>query len=677
MTNLSLPRLLGRLNAVLLSVLAGMALLPAGVTASGPNVLLVGPAGTPGAQYTSIQAAVNAARAGDWILVAAGVYHEHGTDAAGVLIQKSNIHLRGMNRDSVVVDGTRASLAQRDGTLPAGSPVCSTDKALQDFGPKDATGNSIGRNGIMVRGSSGDHDHFIGGLADNVSIENLTVCNYLRVQEAGNQIWWNGGDGTGLIGMHGLHGDYISATDTYYENKDGPAGDYGIFTSNEAGPGLIDHSYASNMRDSSYYVGACRDCNVVLNHSRAEYSALGLSSTNAGGNLLVENGEWSNNRTGLVSNAQNNDDWPSPEFGQCLPPSAPPTLGGISAGPNSCYVMFNNYIHDNNSPNTPGGGLTAFSAIGTGIELVATQHVSVLGNRIEHNASWGVVTHDFPDPESGPALCQGGVDATVSGQELCTFFSRGNYVAQNHFLANGAFGNPSNGDVANEATGALDASACPAGNTGCVPSATNPDPNCYTGDANAGPGGLKADPLTLETAPCSVANSNSGDAAQLYCATGALSLFGQAIGVTVPSCTVPGTANYPQHDGVCTAPAVLAPAGDTANGVCFAPISRVLSAEVSPPMPDPCAGVPANAYCPAAAAAAPLILPPTSTAGPATGPAIMVICLLVAAFAAAVAVAAGTGGSRHPSQVATQPDRARRLAFSTLSGRRAGPRRKS
>ena len=40
------------------------------------------------------------------------------------------------------------------------------------------------------------------------------------------------------------------------------------------------------------------------------------------------------------------------------------------------------------------------------------------------------------------------------------------------------------GNIANQASGALDASACPrgngqGGNPPCVPSATNPDPNCF------------------------------------------------------------------------------------------------------------------------------------------------------------------------------------------------------
>src|SRR5438128_1446031 len=84
-----------------------------GAAAAGPKALLVGPPGTFGAKYTSIQDAVNHANPGDWVLVAPGVYHEHGGPDAGVLIQKPGVHVRGMNRNQVIVDGTRFSATKR------------------------------------------------------------------------------------------------------------------------------------------------------------------------------------------------------------------------------------------------------------------------------------------------------------------------------------------------------------------------------------------------------------------------------------------------------------------------------------------------------------------------------------------------------------------------------------
>jgi hypothetical protein len=541
--------------------------------AAGPSVLLVGPPGTGGAKFTSVQDAVNHAKPGDWVLIAPGVYHEKGwnpTDGsrpAEVYVTVPNLHIRGMNRDTVIIDGTNFSRTQAAGTARAGSPACSSDPALQDPGVKDSQGNTHTREGIMVWKASG------------VSIENLTSCNSLD-----NEIWWNYGDGGGVEAPMALHGDYISATSTFYKDSKSPSAQYGIFTSNVEGPGVIDHSYASNMTDSAYYIGACRNCNVTLERPHAENSALGLSSTNAGGNFLIENGEWDLNRTGMVSNAQNNDDYPSPQYGQCVPPSTPPP----GAGPNSCTVWRYNRIHDNNNPNTPGSGLTSVSAVGAGVELAATQHISVVNNVITNQGAYGVVTHDFPDPESGPANCHGGVPIDNPVQFVCNWYSRGNYVANNQFKNNGGFGNPTNGDIANQASGAAWAPTDSYGGA--------PDPNCFKHNADSG-GAIKEWPPGLQEAPCPPGLSETPVlTAQLVCDTGFASLFTQGVGLTGGPACPPG-ATYPQHDGKCTAPAVLTPPGDTTNGVCFLPLSYTLSATVSPPMPTPCAGVPSNAYC--------------------------------------------------------------------------------
>jgi hypothetical protein len=575
---------------------------PAATNAAGPNVLRVGTFNSIPGTFTSIQAAVNAAQPGDWILVGPGVYHEKGfspttCSTAGckprpseVFITTANLHLRGMNRDTVIVDGTNVSTTQAAGTLPPGSPACSSDPALQDPGVLESDSNTYTREGIQVFRTDGVH------------IENLTSCNSMD-----NQIWWNNGDGSGLQGPMAVYGDYITATSTFYKDASSPSAQYGIFTSDVEGPALIDHSYANNMTDSSYYIGACRNCNTVLERAHAENSALGLSSTNAGGNLIVENGIWDLNRTGLVSNAQNNDDWPSPEYGQCVSPSTPPT----GAGPNSCYVIRHNEIYNNNNPNTPGSGLTAVSAVGTGVELAATQHISVVSNHIYNQGAWGVVTHDFPDPESGPAQCQGGVWESNSG--VCAWFSRGNYVANNQFNSNGGFGNATNGDIANQATGASDASACPRGNgqgtnPPCVPSTTNPDPNCFT--ANSLTSTTTEWPPGLQETTCPPGTSESGVlTAQLVCATGAASLFTQGL-VNPPAC--PQGANYPQRNATSstcaasTPPTVLTPANAAPTvGVCFLPLSYTTSAAVSPTMPDPCAGVPSNPWCPALATLTP------------------------------------------------------------------------
>ena len=137
-------------------------------TSGAGHVLLVGTFHGKAGQYKSIQAAVNAAHPGDWILVAPGDYHETDDlsagsgsvsapgDHGGVVVSTSNLHIRGMNRHSVIVDGTKA-----------GAPTaCSPAFTWQNFGRK-VGGKAQGRNGIVV------------WKANNVSIENLTACNFL------------------------------------------------------------------------------------------------------------------------------------------------------------------------------------------------------------------------------------------------------------------------------------------------------------------------------------------------------------------------------------------------------------------------------------------------------------------------------------------------------------------
>src|SRR3979411_489141 len=117
------------------------------------------------AHYTTIQRAVDAARSGDWILIDRGVYPET------VKITTSNLHLRGLNRNKVIVDGSHRTNV----------------------------------NGIEIF------------KANNVWVENLTVRNFDRPTKdgpAGNEIWWNGGDGSGKIGARGWGGQYPTPHDT-------------------------------------------------------------------------------------------------------------------------------------------------------------------------------------------------------------------------------------------------------------------------------------------------------------------------------------------------------------------------------------------------------------------------------------------------------------------------------
>src|SRR5262249_29708287 len=156
-------------------------------------------------------------------------------------------------------------------------------------------------------------------------------------------------------------------------------------------PGIIEHTYASNMADASYYVGACPDCNVVLRDGHAENSALGYSGTNSGGHLILEKSEWDQNKTGISINSQNNDDAPSPQNGHCPDGETGPT------GSVSCTLVRDNFIHDNNNPNVPQSGSAALGPVGTGIIIAGGRYDTVIDNRVENHGAWGVLVTPFPD----------------------------------------------------------------------------------------------------------------------------------------------------------------------------------------------------------------------------------------------------------------------------------------
>jgi hypothetical protein len=435
-----------------------------------------------------------------------------------------------MDRNSVVVDGT----------LPHAGPGCSADPALQDFGAKDSNGMPQGRNGIVVF------------KTDGTTIDNLTVCNFLTGSAgSGNEIWWNGGDGSGKIGMGAFTGTYLTATTSFYSDE-ATAAAYGIFSSNTSGPGVWDHTYTSNFNDSGYYVGACQQvCNQVLDHAWAEYSALGYSGTNSGGPLLVKNSEFDNNQDGFDTNSMNNDDAPSPQDGSC-------PNNGISpvTGTTSCWVFMDNYVHDNNNPNVPGAGAAAAGPVGTGLSVAGGRNDTIMNNRFVHNGAWGVIFVPYPDTETPPPVsnCEGGVQGTFPPfPAACLYDDWGNRLLNNTFSDNGFFkntppgtNNTSNGDFAEITT-----------------LGGNPI-NCYVG--NSAPDGSSPSTLQTTNGTCGmtgVADPNPPFLNDVACDS---QFFGTP-------CAPPD--NYPRR-----------------TAIVMHPLPSNLAT-----MPNPCGGVPNNPWC--------------------------------------------------------------------------------
>jgi hypothetical protein len=500
------------------------------------RVLLVGTFDGRRGRYATIQGAVDAAQPGDTILVGPGDYHATDDlahpptpaqaalgDFGGVLVTTPRLTIRGMDRSTVVVDGTKP-----------GSPACDPAPAAQDLGPRDPSGGHYGTNGIVVF------------RADAVTVQNLTVCNFLSGRGAsGNGIWWNGGAQTAKIGLERYWGTYLTATTTSYGNP-AIAPTYGIFANNAAGPAGWAHVYASNFDDSGMYVGACQQrCDVTVTKAWMEYNALGYSGTNSGGAIVIEHSRFEHNQDGFDTNTQIYGDPPPPQNGDC-----PGTESSPITRTHSCWVFRDNLVEDNNDAHAPiaPGGYASAGPVGTGMTVSGGRHDTVMDNTFTGNAAWGVLFVPFPDKDKPyPGVtCKGSGGHEVPGFG-CVYDPEGDVLFRNTFSDNGYWHNPTNGDY------------------GQITLFGHEPQNCFAG--NSAPDG--STPSTLERAQPSCgqtsAASDSGGAllSQVECDTG----FG----------ICPKGTTYPR-------PSV--------STVVLHPLPRRLAS-----MPNPCTGVPANPWC--------------------------------------------------------------------------------
>ena len=273
--------------------------------------------------------------------------------------------------------------------------------------------------------------------ASNVWVENLTVRNFdfgsgCLVESCGNDIWWNGGAGSGKIGAHGWYGSYLTAYDT------GLKGGYGIFTNNEV-EGSWENIYASGFNDSGMYLGACQECKARITGATMENNALGYSGSNSGGRLLIENSLFRRNSAGVVPNSENPGDAPPPQDGECNRPEQPttPTPTISSTKIPRCTIIRNDLITENNNLTVAGAG-AAGELWGVGVILPGDAADLVEKDIIASNPINGVLGLEYPNPFPPVA-------------DTIFFPLTGNRVSSNLFIHNGydpAYsGSPFTGDV--------------------------------------------------------------------------------------------------------------------------------------------------------------------------------------------------------------------------------------
>ena len=241
-------------------------------------------------------------------------------------------------------------------------------------------------NGIRVLGASG------------VVVENLTARNYTA-------------NGVFFTGTTGYRASFVTTYRT---------GDYGIYAFDST-KGQIDNSHTVGSRDGGVYVGQCYPCDALIDRVLSEHNGLGYSGTNSGGNLLIVNSTFRNNRAGIVPN--------SGSYELCYPSRGTTIVG--------------NLVYSNNQTDTPAIDV-ALLAQGNGILIAGGVRADIERNRIfDHNRTGiGLVpfleedpNDDLPTPEEWDIPCaeqKNQVPATPTGALLWNAYEntvKGNVVS--------------------------------------------------------------------------------------------------------------------------------------------------------------------------------------------------------------------------------------------------------
>ncbi len=204
----------------------------------------------------TISAAVAKAKPGDIVLVAPGVYHET------VEIKTPRVTLRGLNRNTVVIDG--------DVVRPNGIVLTGAGGTVQNLTVRNAV-----INGILVTGETDGDGDGIGRGSDGYAPSDRPRSPPLQ----------------------GFHVDHV----TSYNN-----GLYGIYAFN-AQHGAIESSYTSGMPDSGIYVGQCKPCDIAVRRNVAERNAVGYEGTNASGRMYVYENRFVGNRVGATTSSDHQE----------------------------------------------------------------------------------------------------------------------------------------------------------------------------------------------------------------------------------------------------------------------------------------------------------------------------------------------------------------------------------
>lgn len=331
---------------------------PVRPAADGPTTIRV-PADAP-----TIQAAVDAARKGDLVLIAPGTYRE------SVAVKQAGVVLRGAERNAVIIDG---EVRRANGIV-----VTAPGVAVENLTVRNHT-----LNGVLVTGMSDE----AGGVARGST-------GYRRLD-------------TGKFPpLKGFRVSHVTASNNAL---------YGIYAF-DAQHGVIEHNYASGSADSGIYVGQCKPCHIVVRDNVAERNAVGYEGANASTEMYVLRNRFVANRVGLTSNSDYQEALVPQEnavimgnliAGNAEPNSPAQADGGFGLGVGIAGGS-RNLVSRNRIAGNPAAGLV----------LASSEDLPPNGNRIEGNVLSGngtdlVYAASARAPGAGNCLRDNTLNATL------------------------------------------------------------------------------------------------------------------------------------------------------------------------------------------------------------------------------------------------------------------------
>lgn len=327
----------------------------------------------------SIQAAIDQAEPGTTIFVLGGVYRETADATNGLNITKSGIRLVGQSNPAKRVVLENAG-NQRNGIVVvpeerADCMSCHTDMA-PPFPVRDGVPMGLKMREPMMHG---------------VEVRGITIRGFRN-----NGLFTENVDGFRIVDVESV------------DNKN-----YGIFPTLSKN-GIVTHSRATGSDDSGIWVETSEQVRVTYN--LVENNVNGFEVSNSDDVLLAHN-EARNNTVG---------------FAILLLPDIFDDRPGAKR-----IDMVENWIHDNNKPNTarPGSILSTVDP-GIGILHLGVDDSLIARNRIENNQFSGIAIADYcVTVMGGPFACS--TDPTITPEFLADHEATGNRVEDNLLLGNG------------------------------------------------------------------------------------------------------------------------------------------------------------------------------------------------------------------------------------------------